>query len=262
VTRIFEWPPKPNFDLPSAFVGVTLQILPQNGGWHTAIIYQTEPGRARILHHQGHYGRSLLHEPPNDGQLCVLCPIDEVQVPAITRIFRRIYAANIGGLPYAFSSSSGAWFGGNGRILQVGAGMGLCCQTFVMAAFAAANFPLIDRDDSPRRPDDAARQLYIIEKWRDQINQAELRTRRHFQIVEANVGTPLFRPWEVCAAAATDGLRCPFSQAIDCGKIVRAVTRLNLRLRWTNVRRVVCQLLNLVLTDRRLAAVRNKVWRR
>lgn len=216
--RVFKWPPGEELDIPGSYVGVTIERLP-DGGWHTGVLYCTRQQGPHVLHLMGHYGGDAwkrfryLHENPRVTQLCVLCPLDEVEVPAMRRAFLGLYRANNDGLPYGFSPPVGEWFEANYKLAPMPPGKGLCCQTFVLAAYKAARFPLIDPEEAPMRPDDQERQRTIYEKISERLRDTSPRTQEHFAVVKANLGTALYRPLEVAGAAKADVLPCSFAEA-------------------------------------------------
>ncbi len=215
--RVFEWPPGEELDIPGSYVGVTIERLP-DGGWHTGVLYRTPQRGPYVLHLMGHYGgtklRRFLHENPRIGQLCVLCPVEEAEVPALRRVFFNIYRENSNhGLPYGFTPPLGEWFESEGRLASVPPGHGLCCQTFVLAAYEAAELRLIDPPDAPSRPDDQIRQRIVFEKIAERLLETSSRTQEHFAVVEFGLGTALYRPLEVAGAAKADILPCSFAEA-------------------------------------------------
>ncbi len=215
--RVFIWPPGEGLDVPESYVGVTIEMLP-DGGWHTGVLYRTPQNGANVLHLMGHYGgtklKRFIHENPRAPQLCVLCLVDETEVPAMQRVFRNLYRENNNpGLPYGFSPPLGDWFDEDGKLVAMPLGYGLCCQTFVLAAYEAADLRLIDPPEAPSRPDDAERQCAIFEKISERLLETSARTQEHFAVVEANLGTALYRPLEVVGAAKSDILPCPFAEA-------------------------------------------------
>lgn len=219
--RVFVWPPSDDMEVPENYVGVTIQKLP-DGGWHTGVLYRTSQKGANVLHLMRHYGdtkqKGFIHENPHADQLCVLCAVDDVLIPAITRVFRDIYTTNKNpGLPYGFSPPLGDWFDGDGRLIPGPSGRGLCCQTFVLAAYQAADLPLLEPPDAPQRPDDHERQRAIFDKNSGSLGEASSRTREHFAVVEANLGTALYRPLEVAGAAKADFHPCSFAEAVTNG---------------------------------------------
>ena len=219
--RVFIWPPGEELDVPESYVGVTIERLP-DGGWHTGVLYCTPQAGAYVLHLMGHYGGSFWkhfkHEPPTAGQLCVLCPVDEFEIPALRRIFLNIYRNNRdSGLPYGFTSPDGEWFNSDYRLVQVTPGRGLCCQTFVIAAYQAADLRLIDPPVALARTDDQERQRGIFDRISAKLNETIGRRREHFAVVEANLGTALYRPLEVAGAAKAEALPCSFAEALANG---------------------------------------------
>ncbi len=219
--RVFVWPPSENMDVPENYVGVTIQKL-SDGGWHTGVLYRTSQKGANVLHLIHHYGntkqKGFIHENPQSDQLCVLCAVDDVLIPAITRVFRGIYTTNKNpGLPYGFSPALNDWFDADGLLMPRPTGHGLCCQTFVLAAYQAADMPLLDPPDPLPRQDDHVWQQAILDRNSDLIKEASNRTREHFALVEANVGTPLYRSLEVAGAAKADVYPCSFAEALANG---------------------------------------------
>lgn len=214
--RFFEWPPSQELDIPESYVGVMIERLPE-GGWHTGVLYRTRQGGAYVLHLKGHgrgIHRRFIHESPRSGQLCVLCPVEEVEVQAPRNVFLKIYSENDNrGLPYGFSPPLGEWFGADGRLILGPPGRGLCCQTFVLAAYEAADLRLIDPPEAPSRPDDQERQRGIFERIAERLNETSPPTREHFAVVEANLGTALYRPLEVAGAAKAGALPCSLAEA-------------------------------------------------
>ena len=219
--RVFVWPPGEELNLPESYVGVFIEKLP-DGGWHTGVLYRTPQSGPNVLHLMGHYGgvkqKRLVHENPNPSQLCVLCPVDEVEIPALRQVFIGIYRKNNNpGLPYGFTPPVGEWFEENGRLVQIASGRGLCCQTFVLAAYEAAKLRLIDPPQAPTRPDDQERQRAIFDKITELLHDASASTQMHFASVKANLGTALYRPLEVVGAAKADALPCSFEEALQNG---------------------------------------------
>ncbi|GEM_PF-2721361 len=222
--RVFTWPPGEELDVPESYVGVTIEKLP-DGTWHTGVLYRTPQSGTNVLHLMGHYGgtkrRRFLHENPRPEQLCVLCLVDKVEIPALRRVFLAIYSKNNNpGLPYGFSPPLGEWFAADGRLVPHPElpGRGLCCQTFVLAAYEAAGLRLIDPPEAPARPDDQERQRGIFDRISERLNETPARTQEHFAIVKSNLGIALHRPLEVAGAAKADALPCSFAEAQANGK--------------------------------------------
>lgn len=220
--RVFVWPPSEELDVPESYVGVVIERL-SDGGWHTGVLYRTPQSGPNVLHLMGHYGgskqRRFRHENPRPSQLCVLCAVDEVEIPALRRIFLGIYRQNSSyGLPYGFTPPLGAWFEDGGRLVNVGPGRGLCCQTFVLAAYEAADLRLIDPPNAPARPDDHERQRSIFDRITERLCETQSRTKEHFAAVEADLGTALYRPLEVAGAAKAAVLPCSFAEALNNGE--------------------------------------------
>jgi len=219
--RVFVWPPSEELDVPESYVGVFIEKLP-DGGLHTGVLYRTPQSGPNVLHLMGHYGgtkrRRFFHENPRASQLCVLCPVDEVEIPALRRVFIGIYSKNDNpGLPYGFSPPVGKWFGDDGKLASMAPGTGLCCQTFVLAAYEAADLRLIDPPEAPVRPDDQERQRAIFDRITERLLETSVSTQRHFTAVEATLGTPLYRPLEVVGAARATALPCSFNEALHNG---------------------------------------------
>jgi hypothetical protein len=216
--RIFFWPPSEGADIPSDFVGVMIWRLP-DGPIHVGLIYRTPNLGAFVLHHMGHYGHQLKHDQlkrdsPTRGQLCILCNVDPIRVPAMAASFRRLYRKNgNSGLPYGFSSPDQDWFSVVGTIQDGGTKIGLCCQTFVMAAYRATDLQMVDPLTVPNRPDDAARKQALLDKWAEDIATSEPRTRAHFEAVRTQMNQPLCRPYETAGAALADSYPCDFATA-------------------------------------------------
>lgn len=215
--RIFVWPASEELDVPESYVGVMIERL-SDGSWHTGVLYRTPQAGAYVLHLRGHYGgtfwKRFTNEPPEDGQLCVLCAVDEFEVPALRRIFLDIYRSNREpGLPYGFSPPVGQWFEVDGRLIPGPPGRGLCCQTFVLAAYEAAEFPLIAPPEAQARPDDQEWQRAIFERIAERLNETSHRTQEHFATVEANLGSAIYRPLEVAGAAKAASHPCSFAES-------------------------------------------------
>jgi len=216
--RVFVWPPNENLDIPANYVGVMIEKRP-DGGFHTGVLYCTSQRGAHVLHLLGHLGgtqrRRFINENPQPSQLCVLCNVDPVEIRALARVFREIYNKNSNsGLPYGFTSSASQWFDDDKLLVQVPLGDGLCCQTFVLAAFQAANMPLIDPAEAPTRIDDYELQREFFDNIiRVAIQNAKPKTQEHFAVVETKLGAAIYRPLEVVGAAKSDALPCSFAEA-------------------------------------------------
>ena len=211
--RVFIWPPSSELEIPSDYVGVVVERLPNNR-LHVGLLYKTAQASTYVLDLMGHYGCRLGNNPPMKGQLCVLCPVDPLRVPALAAFFRRLYRKNKNpGLPYGFSSPDQDWFSRDGAIQLSNGKIGLCCQTFVLAAYRAAELPLIDPPDVPQREDDAERQNSLLDEWAADIADSGTRTQQHFTTVRASIGTPLCRPLEVGGAAMAEIIPCDWETA-------------------------------------------------
>lgn len=220
--RVFLWPPN-GLEIPMTYVGVVLERL-NDGDLHAGVLYRV-PGRpAYTLHHLGHYGQRMCHQPPQDGQLCILCAVDPLRIPTIGTAFLRLWRQNNNpGLPYGFSTSSLRWFTADGTLELRQNGIGLCCQTFVQAAFAYAGLILLDPSEPLPRPDDLDRQRNLINKWQQDIAASSQNTRDHFAAVLRSCGVPLFRPREVAGAALCDFHPTDRSLAFKMAEIIKLI---------------------------------------
>lgn len=215
--RIFVWPPEEGADLPEQYVGVVIQWLPQ--GWlHAGVLFRAPAQEAQVLDQFGHLVYRL--EPPLEGQLCVVCAVDEVFVPTVIEAFRRLWQRNEATkIPYGYSSPAQAWFSPRGVLQKDASKVGLCCQTFVQAAYLYANQPLIDPPTPPVRADDAGWQQEFIDGIQRVLTHHEQRA--HFARVQAQVGANLYRPLEIAGAALADELPCAFLDAQTNGETLR-----------------------------------------
>ena len=88
--RVFIWPPGEHLDVPESYVGVTIERF-ADGSWHTGVLYRTPQSGSNVIHLLGHYGgttwKRFVHESPRGKQLCVLCLVDEVEIPSLRRVF-------------------------------------------------------------------------------------------------------------------------------------------------------------------------------
>ena len=208
--RMFVWPPPT--DTVAIFAGVILERLKSN--WiHVGFLYRIEDSDAYVLHLWGH--RKLLHEPPREGQLCVLCEIEPVRLPSIAAFARRLYRKNKNqGIPYAFSSPEQDWFSAEGSLLLGPERLGLTCANFVLALYRAAGLPLVQLDTWPAREDDAAWQQSVLDEWAPAIAEARQKTQEHFAQVQNEIGTVRCRPTEIGGAALASEFPCAFDTAL------------------------------------------------
>lgn len=208
--RMFPWPPAPNTD--GVFAGVILERLKSD--WtHVGFLYRIEDSDAYVLHLWGH--RKLMHEPPREGQLCVLCEIEPVRLPSLAAFARRLYRKNKNqGIPYAFSSPEQDWFSAEGSLLLGPERLGLTCGNFVLALYRAAGLPLVQLDTWPEREDDAAWQQSVLDEWAPAIAEAKQKTQGHFAQVRNEIGTVRCRPAEIGAAALASEFPCAFDTAV------------------------------------------------
>lgn len=209
---MFIWPPAPEMGVPPVYVGVFVQKITETR-LHAGIIYRTAQSGASVLHLMGHY--DLRREPPTVGQLCVLCPIEPVRVPALAVVFNRLFKSHKERglrIPYGFKAPAYDIFS---NLQNLDPGLGLCCQSFVLKAYQTAEIILIEPIDAPVRNDDAARQQAMLDEWKDQIAASDdPRTKAHFDEVQKHVGSPVYRPLEVGGAAMANALPCNFETAL------------------------------------------------
>jgi len=209
--RLFVWPPAEGADIPKNYVGVFIERWGDQGV-HTGIIYCTSQGGTWILHHKGHF--DLQHGNPTAGQIVSICPIDPLEVPIIARFFLDLYRRNKRkGFPYGFNSAAMQWFSEDGTFTKPEGALGICCQTFVLAAYSAADAQLIAPLDPASREDDATRQTALLDSFTQQLETAKPETQQHFQAVRNAVGISLCRPLEVGGAALAESLPCAFATA-------------------------------------------------
>ena len=208
--RIFLWPPPPTTG--GVFAGVVLERLKSN--WtHVGFLYRIERSDAYVLHLWGH--RQLVHEPPREGQLCVLCEIEPVRLPSLAAFARRLYRKNKNqGIPYAFSSPEQEWFSTEGSLLLGPERLGLTCGNFVLALFRAAGLPLVQLDTWPVREDDSLWQQSVLDEWAPAIAEAKQKTQEHFAQVRNEIGTVRCRPAEIGGAALASEFPCAFDTAV------------------------------------------------
>ncbi len=208
--RMFPWPPPSKTD--GVFAGVILERLKSD--WtHVGFLYRIEDSDAYVLHLWGH--RKLLHEPPREGQLCVLCEIEPVRLPSLAAFARRLYRKNKNqGIPYAFSSPEQDWFSAEGSLLLGPERLGLTCANFVLALYRAAGLPLVQLDTWPVREDDSAWQQSVLAEWAPAIAEAKQKTQEHFAQVRNEIGTVRCRPTEIGGAALASEFPCSFDTAI------------------------------------------------
>jgi hypothetical protein len=179
-----------------------------DGGLHVGILYQDSGGGAYTLHLCGHY--DLKHEVPRDGLVCIICSIDPVFIPATTAQFRRLWEKyEQRGIPYGFTAISRCSFGNDFSLPAITSGQGLCCHTFVQAAYEVAGQPLLVPNDPPPRLDDLRYQQSVYARFEEKLNSATSgRTRRHFVHMLRLLGESIYRPFEVCGAASSEILPC------------------------------------------------------
>jgi len=208
--RMFTWPPAT--ERVNVFVGVILERLKSN--WiHLGFLYRIENSDTYVLHLWGH--RKLLHEVPRGRQLCILCEVEPVRIPAIAAFARRLYRKNKNqGIPYAFSSPEQDWFSADGHLLLGPERLGLTCANFVLALYRAVGFPLIQLNTWPLRSDDAAWQGTVLAEWAPDIAGARQKTQEHFEQVRSEIGTVRCRPLEIGGAALSADLPCDFDTAL------------------------------------------------
>ena len=206
---MFFWPPPPNTD--SVFAGVFLERLKSD--WtHVGFLYRSEDSEAYVLHLWGH--GQLLHKLPKVGQLCVLCEIEPVRLPALAAFARSLYRRNKNqGIPYAFSSPEQDWFSADGNLLLGPDRLGLTCANFVLALYRAAGLPLVQLDTWPDREDDSAWQQSVLDAWAPIIEKKQ-KTRDHFTQVRDQIGTVRCRPNEIGGAALASEFPCAFETAL------------------------------------------------
>jgi len=214
--RMFIWPP--TTDIAGVFAGVILERLKSN--WiHVGFLYRIEDSDTYVLHLWGH--RKLVHEPPRQGQLCILCEIEPVRLPSIAAFARRLYRKNKNqGIPYAFSSPEQDWFSAEGGLLLGPERLGLTCANFVLALYRAAGLPLVQLDTWPARADDVAWQQSVLDEWAPAIEGAREKTREHFAQVQSEIGTVRCRPTEIGGAAIASQFPCPFGVAVELATAV------------------------------------------
>lgn len=208
--RMFPWPPPPNTN--GVFAGVILERLKSD--WtHIGFLYRIADSDAYVLHLWGH--RKLLHEPPREGQFCVLCEIEPVRLPSLAAFARRLYRKNKNqGIPYAFSSPDQDWFSAEGSLLLGPERLGLTCGNFVLALYRSAGLPLVQLDTWPPREDDSAWQQSVLEEWAPAIAEAKTKTQEHFSQVRNEIGTVRCRPAEIGGAALASEFPCAFDTAV------------------------------------------------
>jgi hypothetical protein len=207
---VFRWPER---DLPSdVYVGVVLERLTETST-HTGFLYRSESSNGTyVLHLWGH--RRLRHDPPKAGQLCVLCKVEPVRVPAIAALARRLWRKNKNqGIPYAFSSPDQEWFSIGGEVLLGRGKLGLTCSNFVLAFYRAAGLPLVQLDTWPNRAEDTEWQTAAIAKLSTEWTELG----DHVKQVELEIGIVRCRPIEVAGAAAANELPCDFETAVALG---------------------------------------------
>jgi hypothetical protein len=208
--RVFFWPPPR--EIAGAFVGVILERLTASSV-HVGFIYRIDDSNSYVLHLWGH--RRLLHEPPRESQLCILCQIEPVRLPSIAAFARRLYRKNKGqGIPYAFSSPEQDWFSPDGLLLLGPGRLGLTCGNFVLALYRAAGMPLVQLDTWRVRHDDAAWQESILDEWAPAIARKDHDTQKHFEEVRDEIGTVRCRPIEIGGAARASEFPCNFDTAL------------------------------------------------
>ena len=207
--RLFVWPPEDDADLPTQYVGIVIQWRPE--GWlHAGVLFRSSIEETRVLDQFGHFDYRL--KPPEDGQLCVLCAVDELLQPTVIEAFLRLWDRNrTTKIPYGYSSPVQAWFSPRGVMQLDARKTGLCCQTFVQAAYDYANQPLLDPASPPARADDGHWQQAFLDQIQSRLVFHELRV--HFTRVQGEVGTALYRPLEVAGAALADALPCSYAEA-------------------------------------------------
>lgn len=221
MTRTFVWPPGDEADVPTAYVGVLVERLP-DGSVHVGILYRTAGNAAYVLEQFGHY--DFRNRSPAPGQLCILCPIEPVLVPTLAAAFRQIYRCNKKpGLPYGFSAPLGDWFSAEGRYVSGADGSGFCCQSFVLAAYQFVGQPIIEPLGAPARADDAERQGALLDKWAEALKAASSNTQAHFAAVRASIGVPLYRPLEVGGAASAEEIPCDFETAVRLAAVINGL---------------------------------------
>lgn len=215
--RIFEWGQADTTNLPTAFVGVTVERTLTND-LHVGIIYRTPSNPPLVLDLRGH--NYLRLDKPTEQQLCVLCPIEAFEVPALARKFRDIFKMNQTKIPFGFSSSSVDWFDSNSQFNRGTLGQGLCCHTFVLAAFSAAAAPLLIPTSPSCRNDDARLQQNHYDGMAQDIANLRSRNRDHFNALKEQIGAPMYRPLEVAGAAASNRLPCSHHYALHLSHLV------------------------------------------
>jgi hypothetical protein len=208
--RMFVWPPPSNTG--GVFAGVILERLKSD--WtHVGFLYRREASDTYVLHLWGH--RKLLHEPPREGQLCVLCEIEPVRLPSLIAFAHHLYQKNKNqGIPYAFSSPEQDWFSVEGGLLLGPERLGLTCANFVLAIFRAAGLPLVQLDTWPVREDDSAWQKSVLDEWAPAIKRAKKKKQKHFAQVRNEIGTVRCRPAEIGGAALASEFPCAFDTAV------------------------------------------------
>ena len=223
--RIFAWKDADSKDLPPAYAGVAVWFLP-GGALHVGVLYRTPQQQPWILHLRGHYGGAkepkFQNTAPEPDALCVLCPLDPTVVPSIARVFRDIHRENKNpGLPYGLSLPVGEWFDENRRFSDSSPGRGLCCHTFVIAAYRAADTQLLEPETPVPRDDDADWQYQLLAGFESDLKKAERKTQAHFEIIRAAIPFAIYRPLEVAGAALADELPCPIDLAIKYAEELR-----------------------------------------
>ena len=208
--RMFVW--KPLTKTTGTFVGVVVERL-NSGSLHVGFLYRAENSPTYILHLEGH--NDLQHGPPRVDQVCVLCAIESVRLPAIAAFARRLYKKNRSkGIPYAFSSPAQDWFFEDGNLHLGPERLGLTCGNFVLALYHAVGLPLVSLETWPSREDDVVWQQSFIDELAPRIELAKRETQEHFALVRREIGTVRCRPAEIGGAALASEFPCDFDTAV------------------------------------------------
>lgn len=183
-------------------------------GAHVGVWYRLDDaGARRCLHLAWHYDLRDDTDLADFGHW-VVPALDELALHDV-RTSARLIAdrGEYDRVPYAFDRAD-ARFDGSGAFQQ-NASLGLTCATFVQLVFEHAGIQLLDdaswdQRSAARRAEDEAAHAKLVD-WLAKSNDAG--SRRHAELVRADIGCARVRAEEVAGASGLSELPVPFERA-------------------------------------------------
>jgi hypothetical protein len=202
-------------------VAVAITLLQgHDGHQHVGILHKDQTtSELRMLHLAWHH--TLKNSPPKDTYAWISPPIPKPRARQLAAFCRRVYRANLSGIPYAFSPATDCFDAHAGAFLLGPGRYGLTCATFVLAVFQSAGLPLIQYGTWPATRDgDEAWQRWIISQLREGGASPD-----HIACVESELGSVRYRPADAAGAAATEKLPAPFGEVQPLAEAILAKLR-------------------------------------